>query len=132
MLCWWYPGPVKGCSYACTVIDWTMPVKVGTFKAQLLQYAHQTGIGAQRKRSTPTGTTDTEICFRLWLNRAGKNLVRTADLCIMSDFRMRPGRMNKARQRQRNLADVVSLGVFSDKAMCNELLMFEENAHLRL
>ena len=27
------PGPAKVCSYACTAIDWTMPVLVGIFAA---------------------------------------------------------------------------------------------------
>jgi len=37
--------------------------------------------------------------------------VRVAGLMTTATFRIRPGRMNKARNPQRNLSDVVSLGV---------------------
>mgnify|MGYP001820823129 FL=1 len=46
-------GPAKVCAHACRAIDWTMPVVVGIFTAQILQDAHLTDIGAQRKHSTP-------------------------------------------------------------------------------
>ena len=39
-----------------------MPVSVGIFTAQMLQNAHLTDIGAQRKQSTLTGAADAEIC----------------------------------------------------------------------
>jgi hypothetical protein len=38
-----------------------MPVLVGIFTAQMLQDAHRTDIGAQRKQSTPTGAAGPEI-----------------------------------------------------------------------
>ena len=38
-----------------------MPVLVGIFTAQMLQDAHLTDIGAQRKQSTPTDAADAEI-----------------------------------------------------------------------
>ena len=38
-----------------------MPVSVGIFTAQMLQDAHLTDIGAQRKQSTPTDAADAEI-----------------------------------------------------------------------
>jgi len=43
-----------------------MPVSVGIFTAQMLQNAHLTDIGAQRKQSTLTGAADAEICRNAW------------------------------------------------------------------
>jgi len=44
----------------------TMPVSVGIFTAQMLQNAHLTDIGAQRKQSTLTGAADAEIGRNAW------------------------------------------------------------------
>jgi hypothetical protein len=46
-----------------------MPVLVGIFTAQMLQDAHLTDIGAQRKQSTPTDAADAET---IWLRRASQ------------------------------------------------------------
>ncbi len=43
-------------------IDWTMPVLVGIFTAQMLQDGRLADIEAQRKQSTPTAAADFEIC----------------------------------------------------------------------
>ena len=56
------PGPAKVYSHACTAIDWTMPMSVGIFTAQVLQDAHLTDIRAQRKQSTPICAADAESC----------------------------------------------------------------------
>jgi len=47
-------------------IDWTMPMLVGIFTAQMLQDACLTDIGAQRKQSTPTGAADAQIYRNAW------------------------------------------------------------------
>jgi len=61
------PGPAKVCSYACTTIDWTMPVLVGIFTAQTLQDAHLADIGAQRNQSMPAGAADAKIGRNAWV-----------------------------------------------------------------
>ena len=50
-----------------------MPVSVGIFTAQMLQDAHLTDIGAQRKQSTPTGAADAEICRNAGVRRTSQS-----------------------------------------------------------